>query len=194
MFRGEQNLSVGCGIWCAVLTGLRDQDIARTWVGKWPDRSKSSKRPQKLVAELIDVWNASFFSVRGVELVLSRGRQRLSGPHAGHYEDRLGDDGTDDDESDTISSVSSDSDADDRYEFYGGAQGRYGTSAIPWLADSREAHRARKARKLVDKQKKRKRRERERGKASGSGYTIYLSCIGDGQPPRFTYPPVGYPS
>ena len=114
----------------------------------------------------------------------------MSGPHAGRYDDRLGNDGISDDESDSISSVSSESDAEDRYEFYGGSQTRYGN----WLADSKEAHRARKARKLVEKQKKRKRRERERRDESGSGYAIYLSCIADGQPPRFTYPPVGYPN
>ncbi|KAF8583970.1 hypothetical protein K439DRAFT_1182913 [Ramaria rubella] len=159
------------------------EDIARAWVGKMPDRNMSTKKPHNVVAQLIDIWNASFFSLRGVELVLFRGRQRRSGPLAGRYDSRLGGEDFSDDESDTISSVSSDSDVENM--FYGGTQSRYGVGGNSWLTDSREARRVRKAAKKLLEKQSRKRHERE--KERGSGFSLYLTCANDGQPSRVPY-------
>jgi hypothetical protein len=146
-----------------------------------------SVKPHTTMAQLIDLWNAAFFSLRGVELVLYRGRQRRSGPHAGRYDTRLGFEASDDDESDTISSVSSDSDAEDRYAFYGSAHTHHG-AGNHWLADSRDARRVRKAEKRLHEKQKRKRRERE--KERGSGFSLLLTCTNEGQsrlPPNSGY-------
>jgi len=36
-----------------------------------------------LAADPVDLWNSAFFLVRGVEVVLYKGRERRSGPNAG---------------------------------------------------------------------------------------------------------------
>ena len=49
-------------------------------------------RPPKrstLVADVVDVWNSSFFRARGVEAVLYKGRERRSGRYAGTIDTNL---------------------------------------------------------------------------------------------------------
>lgn len=167
--------------------------MARAWTGQLAVRERQrSKKNYSMVAQLIDIWNASFFSIRGVELVLYRGRRQYSGPHAGHYDNRLGIEGSSEDESDTISTVSSDSDAEERYMFYGGGHSRHGGTSNHWLTDSREARHERKLEKRKLREKKRMRRERERVRERGSGFKLFLVCIGEGQP-RLPPNSSGYP-
>src|ERR1700761_8352309 len=83
------------------------QDLALSWGGKLPttDPSRSS-RPSVVTAELVDLWNNSFFTSRGVEVVLFKGRERRSGQGFGQIERNLPGFGN---PSDSDSSVSSSS-------------------------------------------------------------------------------------
>ena len=75
-----------------------------------PDYARDGRTPKRttLTADLVDLWNASFFLKRGVEIVLFKGRERRSGRNAGSVELHLpgfddlasySDDSEDDDES-----------------------------------------------------------------------------------------------
>jgi hypothetical protein len=95
-----------------------------------PDYARDGRVPKRttLTADLIDLWNTSFFLKRGVEVVLFKGRERRSGRNAGAVELHLP--GFDDtplsDESESESESSDDDDDhDDRYRHsaYGGVYG-----------------------------------------------------------------------
>ncbi|KAF8268269.1 hypothetical protein EI94DRAFT_1197862 [Lactarius quietus] len=93
------------------------QDVALAWGGKLPttDPNRSS-RPSTITAELVDLWNNSFFASRGVEVVLFKGHERRSGQGFGQIERNLPGfgDKSDSDTSDLTSSDSSDQ-SDDKY-------------------------------------------------------------------------------
>ena len=88
---------------------LGRQDLSLAWSSKLPvpDYARDGRPPKRttLTADLIDLWNTSFFFKRGVEVVLFKGRERRSGRGAGSVELHLP--GFDDilDVSDTDSSV-----------------------------------------------------------------------------------------
>ncbi|KAI6164973.1 hypothetical protein EDD17DRAFT_1872070 [Pisolithus thermaeus] len=61
-------------------------DLALGWAGKLPLPDLSRGPPPRrsvLVADLVDLWNESFFLPRRVEVVLCKGHERRSGPNKG---------------------------------------------------------------------------------------------------------------
>ncbi|KAI0003045.1 hypothetical protein BJV74DRAFT_568572 [Russula compacta] len=148
------------------------QDLAMAWSGKLPttDPNRAS-RPSVVGAELIDLWNSSFFAARGVEAVLFRGHERRSGPWIGQVERNLPGfrDDSDSDSSDSLSSDSS-SRSDNKYGRGAAAGGGYYGS----YGDSKRRKAERKAeKKRKSKEKKARRRARERERT----YALYISCI-----------------
>lgn len=66
--------------------------LALAWKGNLPLPEFVKSRPpsrSSIVADLINLWNKSFFLPRRVEVVLYKGRERRSGPRAGKSDDRL---------------------------------------------------------------------------------------------------------
>lgn len=150
------------------------KDLALSWAGKLPttDPTRAS-RPSLMAADLIELWNNSFFAQRGVEVVLFKGHERRSGPWIGQVERNLPGfgDGSDDDSSSSVSASDSDS-SDGKYARGGGGGGGgyYGGYAAD--AKRRKAERkAEKKRKNKDKKARRRARERERT------YALYITCI-----------------
>ena len=143
------------------------------WAGTMPvpQYSPDGRPPKRstLAADVIDLWHASFFRTRGVEMILYKGRERRSGRLAGTVDMHLpGFDRFD------VSSPSESEDTDDgdsaddrdRYRYGGGSSG-YGRSD-PRRTRERKAER--KKRKMEKKVKKRM-KELERT------YAIYLQCV-----------------
>ena len=133
-----------------------------------------------MTAELIELWNTSFFQQRGVEVVLFKGRERRSGPFAGTIETRLqAFDVNSDLSSSQSSSLSDDSDSsvDDKYSRAGqvppGPFGPYGRPDA-YATDGRDAkRRQREEKKRRHKEKKAKKKAHRREKA----YAVYLTCV-----------------
>ncbi|KAH9999368.1 hypothetical protein BJV77DRAFT_1064275 [Russula vinacea] len=131
-----------------------NQDLALAWAGKLPtiDQNRAS-RPSVVTGELVDLWNNSFFAMRGVEL-----ERNLPGF---------------DSDSDSSGSLSSDSSdlSDDKYgRGAGGGPGYYGGT----YPDSKRRKAERKAeKKRKNKEKKARRRAKERERT----YAIYISCV-----------------
>ncbi|KAH7888011.1 hypothetical protein F5I97DRAFT_1805410 [Phlebopus sp. FC_14] len=144
-------------------------DLALAWAGKMPIPEFNGNAPPKrstLVADLIDLWNTSFFLTRRVEVVLYKGRERRSGPNAGTINYQLP---NFEDYSDDTSSSSSSSDSDsDRHPGYGRGMD---------LSESRRRQREKKEeKKRRKKEKKLRRKAKEREKT----YSLYLAYV----PPR----------
>jgi len=151
------------------------QDVALAWGGKLPttDPNRSS-RPSTITAELVDLWNNSFFASRGVEVVLFKGHERRSGQGFGQIERNLPGfgDKSDSDTSDLTSSDSSDQ-SDDKYG-RGGGGGGGGGGYYGSYADSKRKKAERKAeKKRKNKEKKARRRARERERT----YALYITCV-----------------
>ena len=139
--------------------------MALAWANRLPvpELSRDGHRPKNsnLVADLVDLWNASFFLPRGVELVLYRGRERRTGQRSGTIERDLPDfDESDDD----YSLTDSDDESDDSASDYGA--GRYDshgrTNPQDPLAEVFEMGRQRRAAAKADRKKKRQERHRRR--------------------------------
>ncbi|KAI0047307.1 hypothetical protein FA95DRAFT_1267312 [Auriscalpium vulgare] len=153
------------------------QDLALAWAGKLPtaDPTRAAKR-SNMTADLIELWNNSFFQQRGVEVVLFKGRERRSGPQTGSIEHRLPayDESDDDSSSSSPSSSESDSSGDDKHG-RAGPYGPYGRPTDPYAAADAKRRKAEKKaekkRRRKEKKAKRKARERERT------YAIYVTCI-----------------
>jgi len=149
------------------------RDVALAWAGKLPTTTADrASRASAVAAELVDLWNNSFFAPRGVEVVLFKGHERRSGPLTGQIERHLPSfgDGSDSDSSDSSSLDSSDL-SDDKYGRGGPAGGGYYGS---YAADSKRRKAERKAeKKRKHKEKKARRRARERERT----YALYISCI-----------------
>ena len=146
-----------------------------------PQYNDDGRPPKRtvLTADLIDLWNASFFLRRGVEAVLFKGRERRSGRNSGVVELHLP--GFDDiaAASESESSSSSESESDDyddraKYGPYGGAYGRQTATAMAEMAEARrlrrERKRAEKKRRRLEKKQRKKLREAERT------YALYITC------------------
>lgn len=143
------------------------QDLALAWAGNMPIPEFSRGPPPKrstLIADLIDLWNSSFFLTRRVEVVLFKGRERRSGASAGAVDYNLP--GLHPDTSDSSSSSISDSGSEsDRY-------GGYGRGAD--LTESRRRHRERK------EEKRRRRKEkklRKKAKELEKTYALYVTYV-----------------
>ena len=150
------------------------QDLALSWAGKLPLPEFSHGPPPRrssLVADLIDLWNVSFFLPRQVEVVLYKGRERRSGPNAGTIDHHMPGFHTDSD-SDTSSSSSSDS-GSDIYPGYG-----LGND----LTDSR---RRMKEKKEEKKRRKKEKKARKKAKEREKTYTLYITYV----PVREMIPP-----
>ena len=142
-----------------------------SWGGKLPttDPNRGS-RPSAVTADLVDLWNNSFFTSRGVEVVLFKGHERRSGQMFGQTERNLPGFGDADDSDGSDSTDSSDSSdlSDDKYG-RGGGGGYYGS-----YADSKRKKAERKAeKKRKHKEKKARRRARERERT----YALYITCV-----------------
>ena len=155
------------------------------WAGKLPVPAYATDgRPPKrttLTSDLIELWNASFFLKRGVEVVLYKGRERRSGRLAGTVDVHLPGfehaPGSDSSESESSDSEDDDDDERDRYRYgaYGGVYGRQQEAALSELHEAkrlrRERKKAEKKRRKLEKKQRRKQREAERK------YALYITCV-----------------
>ncbi|EMD40458.1 hypothetical protein CERSUDRAFT_102851 [Gelatoporia subvermispora B] len=161
-------------------------DLSMSWSGRMPlseaDYGVDGRPPKRttVTADLIDLWNASFFAARGVEVVLYKGRERRSGRSIGTVDLHLPGLDTYDPESESSDSSSSD-DSDDgadelrRYGGYGG--GAYGSRQVErQMAELREARRLRREKKLDKKLRKEEKKRRAKAKQLDKKYALYLTC------------------
>ncbi|KAJ7068008.1 hypothetical protein C8F01DRAFT_586101 [Mycena amicta] len=145
------------------------QDLCLAWTGKLPAPGRSNRK-STLAIDLIDLWNVSFFSPRGVE-----GRERRSGTQAGTEDIQLPIyDDHDDSSSSSSSSSSSDSDDDDpRYaQMY-----MYGQQPGQAAAEVMEQKRRRRAEK---KRRRKEKKARRKAKAREKKYALYIACVASG--------------
>lgn len=161
-----------------------NQDLGLAWAGKLPvpDLMRGGRVPKRatLAGDLLDLWNNSFFLVRGIEVVLYKGRERRSGKspgvkdlHIPEYED------------DELSSSSSESESDSEDEYASRAVGPYGRPGE--ISDSRRRRReAKEERRRKRKEKKLRRKE----KARETKYALYIISTKPGGPGVLPYPPV----
>lgn len=121
-----------------------------------------------LVADLVDLWNASFFVRRGVELVLYRGKERRTGQLLGTIDRDVPDF---DEPDDNLSLTDSDDFSDDSASDY--PPGRYNSHGRTNLLDPpaevfeigrqrRAAAKAERKKRRQEKQRRRRERKRER--------------------------------
>lgn len=155
-------------------------DLALSWAGKLPLPEFSHEHPPRrsaLVADLIDLWNVSFFLPRRVEVVLYKGRERRSGPNAGTIDHHLPGFTSDSDFDDDSSSSSSDSDSD-VYPGYGPGN------------DLTESRRRAKEKKEEKKRRKREKKLRKKAKELEKTYALYVTYVH----PRDIMPPATHGS
>ena len=156
------------------------------WTGKLPLPGRPVPKKSSVVADLVDLWNNSFFKLRNVEVVLYKGRECRSGRYAGRSEMRLPrfEDSSDYSLTSSSSEASlSDPDEWSRYGHYSG----YGRNdnGDRWAAEMREArryrreHRAEKMRRARERKMRRKERERT--------YSLYVRSIGHRDIPGGVY-------
>ena len=134
-------------------------------------------RPPKrstLVADVVDVWNSSFFRARGVEAVLYKGREQRSVRYAGTIDTNLPPLDPLDVSSPSASEDDSEEDAIERRERERDRE-RYGERYARQEADARRRERkqdrADRRRRKMDKKVKRRQKEAERT------YALYLQCV-----------------
>ena len=131
---------------------------------------------------MVDLWNASFFLPRGVEIVFYKGRERRSGRLTGQVDMDLP--GFDDRYYDVSSTDSEFSDETDSEPGYGAAGGRYGHAGGIYgrqpegqVAELREARRRRKELEEDQRRKRKEKKERRRIRELERRYSVYLTCI-----------------
>lgn len=118
-----------------------------------------------LVADLIDLWNSSFFLTRRVEVVLFKGRERRSGTNVGTIDYNLpGLQADSSDDSSSSSSLDSESESD-RYTGYGRGVD---------LAESRRRQREKKEEK---RRRKKEKKLRKKAKELEKTYVLYLTYV-----------------
>ncbi|KAJ6516156.1 hypothetical protein C8R45DRAFT_959104 [Mycena sanguinolenta] len=162
------------------------QDLCLAWTGRLPAPGRPQKKTH-LAAELIDMWNISFFFPRGVEVVLYKGRERRTGPSAGVVDIQL----YDEDEESTSSSSSSDDSDSDSGKFPPAAY-MYGQQQafIPGQGSMAQVIEQRNRRREVRADKKRRRKEkkaRRKEKAREKRFALYLTCVPPGGPAAAGY-------
>jgi hypothetical protein len=160
--------------------------MALAWAGKLPvPENGPPKRRSELIKDLVDLWNASFLLVRGIELVLYRGKERCSGQHIGVVDNHLP---YLDDPRDCPSSTSEDDSENSDGSDYGGGRDSYGRShGRHGLNDVFEAGRRRREVKIAARAEKRRRRHernrKRREKYREKKYSLYLTCVTPGVTP-----------
>lgn len=145
-----------------------------------PHLTKNGHQPKRgtLTADLIDLWNVSFFVRRGVEVILYKGRQRRSGQRAGvmdlpqHLFEGHAISSSSDSEDE--SEVSEDERA---YGFYGRPAFAPGQGS---MAEVLEARRRRKEFREEQRRRKLERKIRKREKAREKKYALYINCVRPG--------------
>jgi hypothetical protein len=140
-------------------------DLALAWAGKMPIPEFSRGPPPKrstLIADLIDLWNSSFFITRRVEVVLFKGRERRSGANAGAIDYNLPGLVHPDFSSDSSSESTSDSGSEPHR--YAG----YGRGVDP---ESRRRRKEEKRRRKKEKKLRKKAKELEKT------YALYLTYV-----------------
>ncbi|KAF8897239.1 hypothetical protein BD779DRAFT_1489779 [Infundibulicybe gibba] len=161
------------------------QDLGLAWQGQLPvpDVGRGNRPPRRatLVADLVDLWNGSFFIARGVEVVLYKGRERRSGPTAGAMDLPYDDD---DDSLSSSSSSSSTEDSDDDGKYGPTSYGIYGrpNTGQGQMGDVMEARRRRREARAEKRRRRRERKIRRKAKAREKRYTLYLTCVHQGGP------------
>ena len=160
------------------------QDLALAWAGKLPvpDYARDGRPPKRtvLASDLIDLWNASFFLKRGVEVILYKGRERRSGRSVGMVDVHLPgfDPQSNLSSSDSESSDSPDDDDDDDHYRYGTSGGVYGRQLESQLAEVREAKRLLRERKKLEKKRRRQeKKQRRKQKEAERKYALYITCV-----------------
>lgn len=156
-------------------------DLSAAWTGRLPAPNARPPKRSTVTADLIDMWNASFFLRRGVEIVLYKGRERRSGANAGTMDlpEVLWQD-------QQFSSSSDDSDANEEADL---AYGYY-RPAGPGSGSMAEVLEMRRRRNQFRAEKKRQReehraRKRNSLKTNDRKYSLVLTCTrpnGPGQP------------
>ena len=162
------------------------RDLSDAWLGRLPipESAKQDGRPPKravMATDLVELWNASFFAPRGVELIIYKGRERRNGRYAGRVDTDLpGFDITADDITDSDEGLAEqDSDEDyappggASYGSYGGVYGRQNPTTI----EGREARLRRKEIKEEERRKRKEREARKRVRELERKYTMYLTCL-----------------
>ncbi|KAH9947300.1 hypothetical protein B0H21DRAFT_346870 [Amylocystis lapponica] len=156
-------------------------DLAMSWSGRLPvpEYARDGRPPKRttLTADLIDLWNTSFFLPRGVELVLYKGRERRSGRSIGTVDLHLPGYDTYDSVSSASDSSSEDSEdsADERLS-YGAYGGGYRRQVEGQMAELREARRLRREKKADHKKRKMEKKRRQKLKELERKYSLYLTC------------------
>jgi hypothetical protein len=143
-------------------------DITLAWTGRLPVPPGSRlPRPSTAVADLVELWNAQFFTARSVEIVLYKGRERRTGPDAGMLDDLA----LETEDLSSESSESSESESDD------GSDTGYGAY------DRREARRARRAARKAEKKRRRKEKKmRRKAREQEKRYSLYVTYLAPSHP------------
>ena len=144
---------------------------------QYADDGRSPRRTT-LTADLVDLWNASFFIRRGAEVVLYKGRERRSGRNVGAIDIHLP--GFDDypEDTDEDDDLSDDSEYEDDRHRFGAYSGSYSRGIDREMAELHEARRLRHERKKANQKRRRtERRRRERVKDAERKYALYLTCV-----------------
>ncbi|KAF9452176.1 hypothetical protein P691DRAFT_257573 [Macrolepiota fuliginosa MF-IS2] len=153
-------------------------DVRLAWSGRLPvptdSRSGQTPRRTTLVADLVDLWNTSFFLPRGVEVVLYKGRERRSGPKVGTIDREL----PEDEDSDRSESESEEDEEDEsEFEEYlsrnANAYGRSQGPDLAMIAKRRREAKEEKRRARKEKEAKRRARAKEREKV----YALYITNV-----------------
>jgi hypothetical protein len=156
------------------------QDLCLAWTGRLPAPGRTQKKTT-LAADLIDLWNISFFFPRGVEVVLYKGRERRSGPSAGLVDIHLP---TYDENDESSSSSSSSEDSDSDGGRYPPGAYMYGQQPFaPGQGSMAEVLEQRRRRREMRAEKKRRRKEkkaRRKAKAREKKFALYLTCVPNG--------------
>ncbi|KAG9317645.1 hypothetical protein JVU11DRAFT_1856 [Chiua virens] len=142
-------------------------DLALAWAGKMPLPEFARGPPPKrstLVADLIDLWNSSFFLTRRVEIVLFKGRERRSGANAGAIDYNLPGIHPDYSSDDSSSEESSSESDGDRYTGYGRGVD---------MTESRRRRREKEEKRRRKKEKKLRKKAKELEKT----YALYLTYL-----------------
>lgn len=169
------------------------EDLSLSWAGKLPvqslGRDGRPPKPSTLAAELIDLWNTSFFLARGIEVVLYKGRERRSGSQIGKVDLNM----PSYDDSDSSSSSEEDTDDDDYGNTPAGPYGR--PSGQPSLSEIAAGRRRRHETKQERRQRHKEKKQRRKAKAREKRYALYITCLPMSGPNGIaaTGMPGGYP-
>ncbi|TRM68430.1 hypothetical protein BD626DRAFT_545522 [Schizophyllum amplum] len=160
-------------------------DLAGAWAGALPIATDGRRQKRSsLVAHMLDAWNSNFYTPRGIEVVLYKGRERRSGPGAGIVDGALSPDQaqlSSAEESDTT-----ESELDDENSLtggaYGGAYGAPAGGAYGRGADGVYGRHGDAMRREERKRRRREKRARRREREMHRTYSIHVVCLPHGGP------------